>query len=81
METDPEARERMLDYAARLNHAYFSGDFVSVDPQWTEDPARGMWMKIREQDAFAAYLLTLPGSPENALSALRLDLPGPAADR
>ena len=69
LETDPEARERMLDYAARLNHAYFSGDFVSVDPQWTEDPARGMWMKIREQDAFAAYLLTLPGSPENALSA------------
>lgn len=81
LETDPEARERMLDYAARLNHAYFSGDFVSVDPQWTEDPARGMWMKIREQDAFAAYLLTLPGSPENARSALRLDLPGPAADR
>jgi hypothetical protein len=40
-----------------------------------------LWMKIREQDAFAAYLLTLPGSPENALSALRLDLPGPAADR
>ncbi len=40
-----------------------------------------MWMKIREQDAFAAYLLTLPGSPENARSALRLDLPGPAADR
>ena len=29
----------------------------------------------------AVLLLTLPGSPENALSALRLDLPGPAADR
>lgn len=74
---DPEDRERMLDYAARLNHAYFSGDFVSVDPKWTEDPARELWMKIREQDAFAAYLLTLPGSPENARSALDLALPGP----
>lgn len=72
----PEAdREVMLDYAARLNHAYFSGDFISTDPQWTQDPAAGMWADIRDRDSLAAYLSGLPGSPENARPALSLFLP------
>ena len=68
-------RERMLEYAAKLNHAYFSGDFVSTDPVWTEDPAFRLWTEIREKDSMARYLTELPGSFENARSALRLALP------
>ena len=71
-----EERNAMLRYAAGLNHAYFSGEFVSTDPEWTEDPAYALWMKIREKDPFAGYLTDLPGSPENARSALSLLLPG-----
>ena len=70
-----ENRERMLEYAAKLNHAYFSGDFVSTDPVWTEDPAFRLWTEIREKDSMARYLTELPGSFENARSALRLALP------
>lgn len=69
-------RNAMLRYAAGLNHAYFSGEFVSTDPEWMEDPAYALWMEIREKDPFAGYLTDLPGSPENARSALSLILPG-----
>jgi hypothetical protein len=68
-------REQMLAYAARLNHAYFSGDFVSTDDAWSEDPAFDMWKKLVGRDSFAAYLTLLPGSPENAHSSLHLFLP------
>ena len=68
--------EPMLNYAARLNHAYFSGDFVSSDAGWTEDPAFKLWMKIRDRDSFAGYLTELATAPENRLSALKLSLPG-----
>ena len=68
-------REQMLAYAARLNHAYFSGDFVSTDDAWSEDPAFDMWKELVGRDSFAAYLTLLPGSPENAHSSLHLVLP------
>ena len=68
-------REQMLAYAARLNHAYFSGDFVSTDDAWSEDPAFAMWKELVGRDSFAAYLTLLPGSPENAHSSLHLVLP------
>ena len=70
-----EKRKKMLDYASRLNHAYFSGDFLSTDPEWILDPAFEMWAEIRDRDSMAAYLSALPGSPENARPALRLHLP------
>ena len=65
----------MQEYAAKLNHANFSGDFVSTDPVWTEDPVFRLWTEIREKDSMARYLTELPGSFENARSALRLALP------
>lgn len=38
-----EDAERMAEYAARLNLAYFSGAYRLDDPSWKRDPAYALW--------------------------------------
>ena len=51
----PEETERMADYAARFNLAYFSGTYCRDDPAWTEDAAWGLWA-AQKDSSFWHYM-------------------------
>ena len=65
--------ERMADYAARFNLAYFAGTYRRDDPAWEEDPAAGLWRE-KAGGAFRQYLETV--MEEQTEDNLRLSLPG-----
>ena len=58
----PEALEKMLDFSARFNAAYFSGVYRSDDPAWRKDPGYLAWMQYGE-NTFGAYLKLVMDDP------------------
>lgn len=59
--TDEES-DRMADYAARFNLAYFSGTYRKDDPAWTEDPAYELWAG-QTNSAFWRYMRLVMNEP------------------
>ncbi len=52
-----EEKRAMLDFACRLNLAYFSGELRLKDADvWKSDEAYSLWKSYQEQLSFAAYL-------------------------
>ena len=72
-----EEADVMMEYASRLNHAYFRGDLDPSDPSWTEDPAFALWQSRSSQTFGARYLISMITSGENTMDALHLSLPAP----
>ena len=65
MEIPAEDRESMLDYMARFNLAYFSGEYSSDDPAWREDAGYKLWAQYARPvlDAYLGQLMAeSPGS-------------------
>ena len=55
----------MLDYMARFNLAYFSGEYSSDDPSWREDAGYKLWAQYARPvlDAYLGQVMAeSPGS-------------------
>ena len=65
----------VLSLAARMNHAYFRGDLLNEDHNWSSDPAWALFLQLSDGNSYTSFLVKQLTAPENRLNALKLELP------